>query len=364
MTKFSQTQCRFLLLTTLCFATPITAMADIEGYTLSTKGGLKLSADDGSSSLQIGGRIMWDYDTTEADFTDGVDTFNVEDDDLELRRGRIKVQGHYNEWAYKINFNVLEDGEDEGVEDMYIQYKGWGKPAVVTVGRMREPFGLEQLTSSNDITMLERSAATEAFAPGRDAGVRLSGSFDNHFTYGVGFYRDDNIDNEGVSQNKASARVTYAPINETGNVIHLGLAYQQPFSNDEAEILGLEFAAVVQQFHFQAEYFNADDADLDTFYAQAGYVIKGNPRPYKGGKFKRVNSDDGAAYEIAIRYEDGYGRYNDTGLDFGEGEQLSVGFNIYPNDIIRLGIAYMDAEIDDTIVGDGDELRIRTQIAF
>lgn len=317
---------------------------------ISTKGGLKISTADGDATFTLGGRLQWDYDDTSVG--------DESEETFEVRRARIYASGTVNDWGYKAQFNV---GEDDGgsAEDLYIRYNGWGSAAKVTIGRHKEPFGLEQQTSSKDITLLERSAMTELYAPGRNAGVQLSGKGNNLF-YAVGLYRDDADDAESVAETALTGRVAYAPFNESGKVLHLGLSYRAGEADD---IYGLEIAGVAGQFHAQAEYFDADESDIDGSYAQIGYVISGTPRPYKNGAFKRVKPTDGWGVEIALRAESGVGKYSDIGLDTDEGEQLSFGVNLYPNSNVRLGLSYMTGEIDG-LEDEGDEIRFRTQLTF
>lgn len=319
---------------------------------ISTKGGLKISTEDGDATFTLGGRLQWDYDDTSVDNNPSEETF-------EVRRARIYVAGTVSDWGYKAQFNL---GEEDGgsAEDLYITYNGWGSAAKVTIGRHKEPFGLENQTSSKDISLLERSAATEQYAPGRNAGVQLSGKSNNNLFYAVGLYRDDAEDDESIAETALTGRVAYAPFNESGKVLHLGLSYR---AGEEDDTYALEIAGVLGQFHAQAEYFDADEADEDSSYAQIGYVISGTPRPYKNGAFKRVKPTDGWGVEVALRAESGVGRYSDIGLDTEEGEQLSLGLNLYPNSNVRLGLSYMTGETDSSD-NDGDEIRFRTQLTF
>ena len=142
-----------------------------EDLVIDTDSGIKVKVSDNSASFQLGGRIQWDYDATQSD-DNGVDTT-----DFDVRRSRLYAKGHFGDWAYKTQFNVAEsDGADGGTaEDLYIRYMGFGSAATVTIGKQKEPFGLEELTSSKDISALERSAMTERYAPGRSGGIQLSG---------------------------------------------------------------------------------------------------------------------------------------------------------------------------------------------
>ena len=61
-----------------------------------------------------------------------------------------------------------------------------GNAAVVTIGKQHQPFTLEQLISSKDVSISERSGITERYLIGRREGVQLHGDVDK-LHYAVGF---------------------------------------------------------------------------------------------------------------------------------------------------------------------------------
>lgn len=356
--------------TTAQAGTVTTDGADIK---LNTKGGLSAETTDGKASVELGGRIQWDYDSTEAS------DYGVDNEDLDVRRARLFVSGHYGDWAYKAQFNIAEsDGADGGTaEDLYVRYTGFGKLANITVGKQKEPFGLEELTSSKDISALERSALTEFYAPGRSGGIQLSGKGAN-WTYGVGVFEADGDSSNDFDNKAMTGRVTYAPIKSDDMVLHLGAGYTtrdygtdgNPATPEDFDAYNLEVGFVAGPFHAQAEYFDGEegfelaDSDFDGYYVQAGWVITGESRPYKDGVFKRVKpASDAGAWEVVLRYEDGFGHYTDVGLTDAEGTQTTFAVNYYANSNVRLGLSYMTGE-EDTTDFDGDELRARVQFAF
>jgi len=318
---------------------------------INTKGGLSVKTKDGDYSVKLGGRLMYDYDYTE---TNNVTTR----DELGIRRARLFVSGNAKDWAYKLQFNI-GNGNGGEPEDLYVRYKGFGKKAVVTIGKQNEPFGLEQLVSSKDISILERNALSEAFAPGRNEGVLLTGK-SGDITYAAGVFQDDGSNNDTAF----TGRVTYNPIKTDSGIVHLGAAYTNRSSG--VSRTGLELAASNGPFHFQSEYVTAEDGsiDSDVFYVQAGWVITGESRPYKGGIFKRVKpGGDKGALEVAIRYVDGDGKYSDEGLGTTDGSSYGIGLNYYMTNNVKFGLSYNDSE--DNVSGDtGNEIRGRVQFTF
>lgn len=319
---------------------------------VSTKGGLKVTSGD--YEFKFGGRIMYDYNKSEKNGITDEDGFN-------LRRGRVYASGKIgNDWSFKTQFNTNGDG----VEDLYLRYGGFGKAANITIGNQKMPFGLEELTSSKDISVLERSAVTERYAIGRAEGVNLHGVLSNNQTYAVGVFTDDVNDTEAGEETGFAARYTIAPIKTDNSVVHFGLAYKDI---DDDSAFGVEAAAVSGPFHIQAEYVDGDEGageGLNAYYIQAGYVITGETRPYSKGVFKRISPESkGGAWELVARYEDGDGNHSDIELGTTDAKAFTLGLNWYAHKNVRFGVNYTDGE-DNTDNDDGNEFRVRFQLTF
>jgi len=324
------------------------ANADVK---VSTKGGLKISSGD--YNVQIGGRIQYDYNRSEKNG-------EVDEDDFDARRARLFVKGDVGQdWTYKINWNV--DGD--GFEDLYLQYKGFGKGAIVTVGNHHQGFTLSQLISSKDVGISERPGIVERYLIGRREGVGLTGNFDNNLHYQLGVFKEEGKDED----NGFSGRVAYAPIKTDNSTVHLGFSYK---NTEEQDGFGLEAAAVSGPFHIQAEYFDAEEVDegietdIDGFYVQAGYVLTGEVRPYKKGTFKKIKpANASGAWEIVARYESGDGGFGDIELGNTDADSYALGVNYYVNNHVRINASYQDGE-SNLSDDDGNEFRVRFQVAF
>lgn len=350
----------------------ITDGADIR---VSTQGGLTVATTDGKSSISLGGQFQWDYDATNSE------DYNRDTQDVDVRRARLSVSGHHGDWVYRAQFNISESsgGNAGRSEALYIRYIGFGKLANITVGKQKEPFSLDALHSANDLSMLERSALTEFFVPPRSAGVQVQGEGSN-WTYGIGVFEGDGDGPSDFEDRAWTGRVTFAPIQSSDKVMHLGAGYthrdvrssRSPSIPDFEAFDGynLELGLVSGPFHAQAEYFDArvetptSEMTLDGYYLQLGWVITGESLPYRGGKFNRVRpASASGAWEVVARYEDGFGDYSDTGLALTEGKQMALGLNYFVNNNVRLGLSYMSAEEDNSGF-EGEELRARLQFVF
>ena len=323
---------------------------------IKTKGGFEVKTTDGEFSFRVGGRVQWDYNKAELN---GI----TDEDTLSIRRARIFTQGTVgDDWSYKAQFN-LGDNNGGKPEDLYISYGGWGKQAKLTVGKQMVVFGLEEFTSSKDITALERSGITEQYSIGRQNSVRLHGEIGNAF-YSLSAFEDG--DASGNDDFGVAGRVAYLPIKTDDLLVHVGAAYAQ--RGGDTESMGLEVAASMGAFHVQSEYFDSESAgtDKDGYYVQAGWVLTGEERPYKGGKFKRVkpNASTGA-WEVFVRMEEGDGNHSDIELGRVDASAYSVGVNWYVADNVRVGVNYSDGEsnaIDSD--DDGQEFRVRLQLTY
>ncbi len=350
-----------------------------------TGGGLEASTYDGAFSFKLGGRQMVDaafYDQDKNNLGDGT----------ELRRARLDVEGRmFHDWTYELAVD-FSDG-DADVKDAYIGYEGWW-PASFKVGQFKEPFSLEELTSSKYITFMERALPNE-FAPGRNIGIGGHRYWDS-FTVAGGVFGeafDSDTDDEGDEGYGVVGRLTFAPIHQDRRALHLGAAAEYRVTDDEDQIrfrarpeshvtdvrfvntgriqevdhtvkYGLEAAGVWGPFSVQGEYIYTDvdrnsgfeDVDFDGWYAYASWFPTGESRNYKAkkGAFGRVKPRHRyGAWELAARYSTI--DLNDDPITGGEEKNVTLGLNWYINSHVRAMANYVIIDNDDDADDDGDE---------
>ena len=371
----------------------------------SPKGGLKAETDDGNFSTQIGGRIQADW----AYYDDDKTTLG---NGTEFRRIRLFSEGtFFKVWDYKAQFDFADGAE---VKDGYIKYKGLENVGI-TIGQYKEPFSLEELTSSKYITFMERSLPVEAFAPSRKIGIGADTGGDN-WTFEAGFFGDEfnaDPDDEGDEGYGVVGRVTFDPISGESNLVHLGVSaeYRDPKDTsvrfrarpeshitgerlidtgsmtgvDDVVRFGAEAAAVFGPLSVQAEYIQAEvnggdiegvdtgDPSFNGWYAYGSFFVTGESRAYKSSKrasFQRVkplhNFPGGpGAWEIAARYSTL--DLNDADINGGEQDDITVGLNWYPNPHVRFMANYVMANADPNSDGEKDEpnvIQLRAQLDF
>ncbi len=384
--------------------------------------GLRLETEDGRFKLRVGGRVMTDF----AWFDQARPlelAFGDEEDAAEFRRARIRLQGDvYDDLFYKLQFEFAGD-DPVAFKDVYAGLKNIPYLGRLTVGHVKEPFGLEQLTSSNHVTFMERSLP-DALAPGRNLGAMLSNdAFNKRLAWAAGVYKetddwpsgDDADEDQGWA---VTGRLSGLPwYREEGRkLLHLGAAYshrnpdganyrirQRPEAHlanryvntdgiegyrirdawaDDVDLWGLESALVYGPFSVQGEYMLtqvetalADEVDFDGYYVQAGYFLTGEHRAYKlgSGKFDRLEPKHNfsmrgkeggwGAWELALRYS--AIDLDDDGIRGGQEHNWSLGLNWYLNPNARVMFNYIMADIDhDLYAGDLDIFQTRFQIDF
>ncbi len=365
-----------------------------EDIIISTKGGFEAKTASEDFSFKIGGRIQVQYDSFD-------DTMNLIEHDgstannLFFRRARVYLKGtFYEDWAYKIQFNLVDSGSGGGtVEDLYIRWQkfNWFN---MTFGKHKEPLSLQELTSSKWVTTVERSAIDDFLAEGRSLGASLHGA-NNFWGYALGIYDTESSNDEGVEQYAVTGRAFLSPINSERALLHIGLGGTTRKLNDSGDeydggtvtqgikkgdevsifiddadaftIFNIEAAGKIGPVHAQAEYHQRDtsaiddgeDATTSGYYVQAGWFITGESRAYKKGIWKKVkpNNRGIGAWEIFARWE---------ALDFSDkaisadtqnkGTIATIGANWYPNDIIRVSANYVLADWDNALASNGDDL--------
>ncbi|MBI2821410.1 MAG: porin [Acidobacteria bacterium] len=367
--------------------------------------GLRLDSADNRFRLRIGGRTHQDWA-----FLSGDRTLEAARGPLvngtELRRARLRISGLIHD---RVEFSAEYDFADgnANLKDSYLGLEGLPLLGDLRFGHFKEPMGLEQLTSGNYVTFLER-ATVNLFTPERNMGVMFRNAvLESRLTYAAGVFRE--TDNFGAATGdgnfNTTVRVTGLPLYANGGarLLHLGISYshRNPFNDrlrfrERPEVrlaprfvdtgtlvaasedrLGTEFAAVYGPASIQGEYIqtsvnsaSAGDPRFSGFYIQGSYLLTGEHRTYdpEGGAFGRVrprNNLFGAprgagAWELAGRYSQL--DLNDKNILGGKVQDFTLGVNWYLNPNARIMWNYLFSNLDQ--VGDLHAFQTRFQVDF
>ena len=356
--------------------------------------GLRFETEDKNVRLRIGGRIHNDWYWFD-ESRDLKRTLGNVDDGVIFRRARLYMSGEVGE---HLRFQAQYDFADGDADfrDVYMELANLPVAGNLRFGQFKEPFGLEELMSSNNITFIERAQPTSVFAPSRKTGVMLHNAFlDNRITGAVGVFRDTNDYGNRARDGKynVAARVTGLPWYEDGGkqLVHLGIAYLYRNLDGEFRVnvrpeaqltprfldtgliladnehrLGLEAAALYGPFSIQGEYMMSrvdteflGNRTIDGWYVAGSWVMTGESRSYSTSSgtfgtvkpknnFKLTGENQGfGAWELALRYSeldlnDG-GR---NGIRGGAEDTLTLGLNWYLNPNARIMFNYMHTSVD------------------
>jgi len=368
------------------------------------KDGIVIGTEDGKNSIQINGRVH--FDARSFDYSNSGATAP---DTYDIRRSRIGAKVRFLDYyTGEIVFNGSSLDNSKTLDVAYLNV-AWWKPVQFRVGQFKQPFSMEQLTSSNNIDFVERSFV-DKLVPGKEMGVMVHGEPVKGFTYGLSY-----SSGEGQNQNETDARVDDRDIvgrvtanfaELAGNkdwLLHAGLAYSKGDIIDSdaksvvsrstetrsgvnylADIgnvlvnaadgvdrtrLGLEGAVGYGPFKLQGQWVRNSldngtvDEDLEAYYVQALWTITGESQVsrYKGGAFsslKPKNNFDpktmsGGAWEVGVRYS------NFDATDFSkslaanhgylEADALTLGVKFVPNPHVRFMLDYVKTDFE----GDG-----------
>ncbi len=321
---------------------------------------------------------------------------------------RLGAKGKvYENVAYRVQ--VEFEGDEVDYKDVFIDYLWLSSAGGLRVGHYKEPFSLEQLTSSRFITFMERSLPHNAFVPERNWGLMLYlPEVLGNKNLGVysGVFRNNSDDSPSGSTTSASGVVVGADDNDwswtTRSVwlpwydesnhgrcmMHVGGAYsarrtlgsasftpkpelgqkasawlKASVARDDWELYGLEAAWVRGPFSVQGEYYGVDAGPADYYggYVQLSYFLTGESRgeSYKrnGHVFDRIKpyepvflvcTADGVCYgkgAIEAKFRWSHLDLSDVG---GSGIQnnYGVGFNWYLNNYTRMMFDYIFEDVD------------------
>jgi len=207
--KFSVRNATSVVAAILCLGASATAFAQVEA--------------------KVTGRVHFDA----RNFSTGYNAIADRDsaslgDSFEVRRARIGIAGTINkDISYEVVGNAV-GGTTNWVDTAYGNY-GFNKKAQVRVGRFKQPFSLEEQSSSNNVSFMERSYGNQ-MVPGKRLGVMMHGEPMKGLTYGVSVYQDgfNELTNQSSIGSKQAARFTLnlAQMNDIKDtVLHIGGGY-------------------------------------------------------------------------------------------------------------------------------------------
>ncbi len=334
----------------------------------------------------------------------------------EVRRGRIGLKATlFQDWLGEIDLDFADNAVE--IKDMWLGYAGF-KDSVIRVGNHKAPFGFDSISSSKNISFMERSYI-DAWAPDRLMGVSYS-RWGKQWQASVGvfgqaagdFNDKDSLTGGGAGTDQGwgmVGRFSYAPLNEKGKVLHLGVAAHQR-KPDVAKIatsgadlpdrlnaskilkldsraethvlrakflstgdmkyvdnwvqLGGEVAGVFGPVNFQAEYQTTkvnriptavavyQDHTFKGYYGQVSWFITGERRPYSAqeGEFGRlIPTGRFGALELALRYST-LDLNDETAVDAirgGSAKNITLGLNWHINANHKLMLNFTKVNNDE-----------------
>ena len=328
----------------------------------------------------------------------------------EMRRARLGVQGEMpGGFGYK--FEVDFANNSVALTDAYISYaKG---DVTITAGQHNNFQSMEELTSSNDVSFIERTGFTDAFGFERRLGLSAEWA-KGPVLVQAGVFSDDAsaLANDDDNAMSFDGRLVFAP--KVGRTqLHLGASAhwrdlgasnsgvryrQRPlvaftdtrfidtgvFSATNENSFGVEGAFISGRFHGLAEGHwltvkRPGVADPKFFGGalELGYFLTPHSRSYGGGMFKATKVKDGVdkggigAVQLNVRYD--HVDLNDQGaLIFGGTQDAYMASLIWtPIDYVRVLLNYAHISYDDSFYSIGtnrnysvDVIGGRLQISF
>jgi phosphate-selective porin OprO/OprP len=344
-------------------------------------GGLTVVSSDGSAKFSLGGRMQMDANAFDEDIS-------PMGNGTESRRFRVRTSGNVDDsWAWKFEVDFANT-RDSDVTDAWIKYGPWEQSDIL-VGHQKVPISQQSMTSSNWQLFQER-ALPDAFIDNRNMGRRRLGAtattWGDHVYASAGLF-GEGLNNDGPNNEDwgVAGRVVAAPWAEDDSTLAVGGAvYARDLSSNSllrfrsrpeahvaatrlvdtgviggaedlvmanAEVTWIEgpFHAEAEVFEVQVDRNGMDNVTFDGLYAQVGYMLTGETRPYsmKGAKFGRVKPDgEGGAWELAARFSQI--DLSNADVRGGRQEDVTVGVNWWINASTAMRLNYVYAHAMET----------------
>lgn len=314
-----------------------------------------------------------------------------------LRRVKASADVKYDDqWTLEVALEYRDKDQTTQVDDFNLNYQ-INSNVEFTIGKFKEPLGLENQLSLRYQPMLERSTPTNVLLFGRNSGIGFDIEHKKWTLDLAMIYLEapSNLHRDSLAH---IARFTYAPLQKKKRFVHFGLDFSsrqgtvdvydinEPliaagvgnlirtpnFNADVIKLTGIEFAVRYKPILFQTEYFeqrikqpSLPDQTLHGYYMMATYTLMGNSRTYKHGKLKFPDKKDHTV-ELAVRLSE----TKLTPVFRGDDATVTtVALNYFYKKYARLSLEFQDAEFthngnSNSTDLEGQSVNTRLQLAF
>jgi len=348
--------------------------------------------------LELSARLLVDADYYESFWSRGDDNSNAE---LYLRNARIEVEYDFPagwEAVLQVDAEANSDGSDVDLGTTYLRYTQW-KFADITLGKMKEPLGLERNTSSAKRMIIEGAMMTRAFTPGKSWGVHLFNA-NKRRRWALAAVVEDDQDNDYKEDSRTAltGRYTWSPINTKEQTLQVGasasirdwnknrfrirsraeidsadtVVRSAEFIADQQAVAGLEGVWRDGSLQVQGEYMftrveevDGPDWDYSGYYIMGSYLLTGEQRQFKKGEFRSLKPlAASGAWELVARYS--YLDVRERGLG-SKAAVYTLGVNYYYRRDLKLMLAFLHPDISGSVRHDdpdGNAVSMRLQYLF
>src|SRR5262245_23874607 len=201
--------------------------------------GFNLEREDGAFKLRFGGRTQLDGAVIEETSALNEDLRalggNGQGNGVEFRRARIYFDGTvYDRLFFRSQFDFATGNVQ--FKDVYMGLRDLGPVGTLQVGQFKEPFYLDEMTTDDNITFMERPTSN-VFFPDRQVGVMaMNNLLDKRMLWQVATFREANTNGFAFSSFDSSSwdvatRIAGSPVytDDGARVVHLGFDYIHRF---------------------------------------------------------------------------------------------------------------------------------------
>ncbi|CAM5225369.1 OprO/OprP family phosphate-selective porin [Alishewanella longhuensis] len=358
-----------------------------------------LQSRSSTPSLEFDGRIQLDYNGFNGAYNAAEGGASASD--LFPRRVRFAVDSTLGDWDHTLLLEFAEGTAE--IVMARIRYAGFANGLRVQFGKLREDISLNALTSSNNLSLVERSSLADTFSPYFRWGAS---AYQYHketgLRWALGVHKNDAFGANGENENGRLAlaytgRLTWSKL-LNAQVIHLGAWHSErdmggntlspalargevretavrlvnysaggtTAALDSLSQSGLEFAYQRQNLTVEAEYARRtlntvtsndplNDATIDGYHVSLSYFPSGAVRPYSTGMAIFGQPRDIAhSWELVARLSQLNASNGNQGTDV---TTYTLGANYYINPRIRLMANLIHSEVS----GPGQQALLGTE---